>query len=66
MQIALIAVVLALPVTLTLSTFELIERVAVRRLASAGSARGDGAGHQRGAKRPGGDSSGGRAATQGR
>ena len=54
MQIALIAVVLALPVTLTLSTFELIERVAVRRLASAGSARGDGAGHQRGAKRPGG------------
>ena len=53
MQIALNAVVLALPVTLTLSIFELIERVAVRRLASA-SARGDGAGHQRGAKRPGG------------
>jgi hypothetical protein len=44
MQIALNAVVLALPVRLTLSVFELIELIAVRRLASA---------HQREATAPG-------------
>ena len=42
MLIALIAAGLALPATLTLSAFELIERAAVRRMASAASARGDG------------------------
>jgi hypothetical protein len=54
MLIAHIAAALALPVTLTLSTFELIEGAAVRRINSAAAARGDGVGAPARRKAPGG------------